>query len=139
MGFAIRFQEIFSSRFLIKTFLMQDIKVKYRGSYLVFAWMLLQPVLMMAVMTVAFSFMFGRASNYTLHLFATLLPWMCMSRCLDGACRSMISSQNLLRQYYFCRLLCPLRPIFFCRWERRPESAWFAGSCRAYSKCGDCF
>lgn len=108
-----RFQELFHYRTILKNFLKQDIKIKYRRSFLGFLWSLLNPILMMAVITTAFSFMFNRPEGYTLHLLATLLPWICFSQALESSSRSIISSENYLRQLYFPKLVFPLRRTLF--------------------------
>ena len=113
MSWSENIAAVFRSRPIIKNFLLQDIKVKYRRSWLGFGWALLHPLLMLLVLTAAFSFIFHRTA-YTLHLFATLLPWVCMANAVEGAARSLISSQSLLRQYNIPKLVFPIRNILFC-------------------------
>lgn len=112
MGWTDNVRDVFRSRLILRNFLLQDIKVKYRGSVLGFFWALLNPILMLLVLTAAFSFVFNR-SAYTLHLFATLLPWVCMAGAVEGAARSLVASQGLLRHYRFPRLIFPLRKVLF--------------------------
>lgn len=112
MSWSENLAAIYRSRLILKNFLLQDIKVKYRRSILGFGWALLHPMLMLLVLTAAFSFIFHR-SAYTLHLFATLLPWVCMSNAVEGAARSLVSSQALLRQYNIPKLVFPIRNILF--------------------------
>ena len=47
--------EIFKYRNLIKELVIRDIKVKYKKSILGILWSILNPLLMMMVMTVVFS------------------------------------------------------------------------------------
>ena len=51
-------QHFFKYRPLIYELIIRDLKVKYRRSVLGYVWSLLNPLLMMAVMTVIFSYMF---------------------------------------------------------------------------------
>ena len=54
---------------LVKELVIRDLKVKYRRSFLGYLWSLLNPLLMMLVMTIAFSYVFRfDIENYSLYL-----------------------------------------------------------------------
>ena len=114
MTLAGRIHEIVGARAIIKNFLLEAIKVKYRRSVLGFLWSLLNPLLMLIVISAAFATLFaGTRGQYTLHLLATLLPWTCVALSLEGGCRAILNSENYIRQYRFPKLIFPLRTILF--------------------------
>jgi len=107
MNWFVPIQRLYRKRRLIASFLRQDLKQKYHGSYLGFAWSLINPLLMMAILATAFAFVFHR--DYPLHLFATLLPWRFFSTAINQGCRSVTSSERLIRQWDIPLFLFPLR------------------------------
>ena len=55
---------------LLKQLVIRDIKLKYRRSFLGYMWSVLNPLLIMIVMTIVFSAMFSRnIENFPVYLF----------------------------------------------------------------------
>ncbi|MBR2503843.1 MAG: ABC transporter permease, partial [Oscillospiraceae bacterium] len=52
------FQNFYRYRFLLQNLIQRDIKVKYRRSTLGILWSVLNPLLMMFVLTMVFSYFF---------------------------------------------------------------------------------
>jgi ABC-type polysaccharide/polyol phosphate export permease len=116
-----------SSAVLVRNFLRQDLTLKYRRSLLGFLWSLLNPMLMLAVMTLAFSFLFasgmrGEAAaaqgatgsgGFALHLFACFLPWQCLAACIGLGSRSLIGAERLLMQAPIPIWIFPMRRTLF--------------------------
>lgn len=114
MTLSERLRELFMARGIVRNFLLEDIKVKYRRSVLGFFWSLLNPLLMLIVISLAFAALFpGTRGQYTLHLLATLLPWTCVATSLEAGCRSILASESYIRQYRFPKLIFPMRTILF--------------------------
>jgi|TARA_B100000809_G_scaffold200519_1_gene200794 ABC-type polysaccharide/polyol phosphate export permease len=110
-GSAQYLREVLAARMLIRNFLIQDMKLKYRRSMLGFLWTLLNPVLMLLVLTLAFTFIFDR--RYPLHLFATLLPWQFFASSLAEGGQSIIKSHTFLLNWNVPKLIFPLRHVLF--------------------------
>lgn len=104
--------QLWTSRYLLRNYLGHDFKLKYRGSWLGFGWSLLNPVLMLTVLSVAFSFFFER-SNYMLHLLATLVPWSCFAQTTEESCTAYIESALLMNQVAVSKVVFPLRRALF--------------------------
>lgn len=116
MGIREQVRGILRRRTLIGAFLSVDLRLKYRRSSLGFLWSLLNPLLMLTVMAVAFSFVFPRGSGrgtFVLHLFACLLPWQALAGAVEQGGRSLVKGENLLLQYPLPKLLLPLRRTIF--------------------------
>jgi ABC-2 type transport system permease protein/lipopolysaccharide transport system permease protein len=66
---------------VLQDMVVQDLRVRYQRSMLGFFWTLLNPVLMMATLTVVFSqIMATEWKQYVIYLFAGMLPWGLMER-----------------------------------------------------------
>ena len=50
-------------KFILKQLVTKDFKIKYRRSVLGVAWSVLNPLLMMVVMSIVFSTIFGQSRN----------------------------------------------------------------------------
>ena len=58
--FRYRIKILFQYKDLIKELVSRDLKLKYRRSFLGYVWSILNPLLIMTVMTIVFSAMFKR-------------------------------------------------------------------------------
>lgn len=99
-----------------RNFVVQDLRVRYQRSLLGFVWSLLNPILMMAVMTVVFANLLGRGGDwkaYALYLFAGQLPWIMLSTSLNECAFSMIGNEALIRKIYLPKFIFPLSRVLF--------------------------
>lgn len=86
---------------LINELIVRDLKVKYRTSFLGYIWSLLNPLLMIAVMTVVFSNMFRfDIPNFPLYLICGQTLWSFFN---ESSIMDLLNCGNLLmfRQEYF--------------------------------------
>ena len=66
-----RINIFFKYKDLIKQLVLRDLKLKYRRSFLGYAWSVLNPLFTMIVMAIVFSHMFQRnIENYPVYLLA---------------------------------------------------------------------
>ncbi len=107
-------KELWNYRELFYFFTWRDIKVKYKQTFLGFAWAILQPLVLMVI----FSLFFGRALKvpsdgipYPLFSFSGLMLWNVFSSGLSGAGNSMVSNANIIKKIYFPRLIIPMSSI----------------------------
>lgn len=112
MGWSLPdFAEIFRYRDLLKFLILRDIRVRYRQTLLGSAWVLLQPLLTMALLTVVFGRLIGVASDgiaYPLFALGGLVLWTYFAQALSGASMSFIKDTDLVEKVYFPRLIVPL-------------------------------
>lgn len=96
---------------LLWTLTLHRIRVRYKQSRLGIAWAMLQPLSMMLVFTLMFSFI-GRAPGgeipYPLFAYAALLPWSSFSSGLSTATGSLTGHASLLTKVHFPREILPL-------------------------------
>ncbi len=98
---------------LLRNLVVRDLKLRYRGSVLGFAWSLLNPLLMMLVFTLVFQVLAGNPSidRYPFFLMAALVPWLFTQHALTAAMRSVTSNAQLIKKVYFPRELLPVSAV----------------------------
>ena len=93
----------------------RDIKVRYKQTVIGVVWSVLRPFLTMLI----FTFIFGRVANfratedmeYSLLVFAGLLPWQFFSTGLSEASNSLIGNERLISKVYFPRMIIPASSV----------------------------
>lgn len=96
---------------LLWTLSQHRINVRYKQSILGLAWALLQPLSLMAIYTVMFSYLTHVPTNgapYSIFVFVGLLPWTYFSTALTTSTNSLVSHINLITKVYFPREILPL-------------------------------
>lgn len=108
------FAELWRYRELLGFLAWRDITVKYKQTALGVLWILLQPLLTMAV----FTFIFGKIGNltsgeipYPLFALAGLVPWSYFSMILSYSSNSLITDSNLIKKVYCPRIIIPLASV----------------------------
>ncbi|MBQ8165634.1 MAG: ABC transporter permease, partial [Lachnospiraceae bacterium] len=70
-------KEIYEYRTMIASLIKRDLRGRYKGSALGFAWTFLNPLLQLVVYTIVFSvIMRAGVEDYYLFLFVALIPWI---------------------------------------------------------------
>lgn len=107
----INFKEIWEYRELFWTFVVRDIKVRYKQTFIGGLWAILQPLTTMIV----FSFFFGTIMNissdgvpYPIFSYSGLILWVYFTSAVSAASGSLIGSANLITKVYFPRIIIPL-------------------------------
>lgn len=106
--------ELWRYRELFGFLAWRDILVRYKQTYLGFAWAVLQPVLTTVVFTVLFGRFAKFPSNgapYEVLIFAALIPWQLFSNALSESSNSLVASARIISKVYFPRLIIPLSTV----------------------------
>ena len=99
---------------LLRQLVRTDLKVKYQGSALGFAWSLANPLILLGIYYVIFTYIFpSRVPEYAIYLMAGLLPFTAFSQGVGGASGSITASAGLVRKVAFPRLVLPLSSVGF--------------------------
>lgn len=94
-------REFWKYRDLLKLLVSRDIKLKYRRSFLGYVWSVLNPLLIMIVMTMVFSTMFSRnVENFPVYLFCGQLLFNYMNNATHQAIFSITGNAALLKKTY---------------------------------------
>src|SRR6266852_1558151 len=91
---------LYSYRQLIAALTARDLKARYRGSILGFFWSLANPLLLLTVYTVVFTFFFpsNLIHPYPLFLFSGILPWRLFSAPVLESTSSISSNAGLIKK-----------------------------------------
>ena len=99
---------------LLSLLVRKDLKVKYQGSAIGFAWSLANPLVQMAIYYVIFTKIFdNHVPDYAVYLMAGLLPFTCFSSGVGGASGSVAGAAGLVKKVTFPRLVLPLSAVGF--------------------------
>jgi ABC-type polysaccharide/polyol phosphate export permease len=105
-------RETYRYRELIWALALKELKVRYKRSVLGFLWALLNPALMMLVMTVVFSTIlrFG-IPHFAIFLLSVLLPWTFFSQSLSYAVESIVGNGELIKKVSVPKLVFPVAAV----------------------------
>jgi ABC-type polysaccharide/polyol phosphate export permease len=96
---------------VIQNLVSQELRVRYQRSILGFFWTLLNPLLMMAVLSIVFGALFKQIANYQVFLFSGMIPWGFFSVAMSECTLCIISNEGLIRKIYVPKLVFPLSRI----------------------------
>lgn len=107
-------------KFILKQLVTKDFKIKYRRSVLGVAWSVLNPLLMMIVMSIVFSTIFAQGRNgsitpemYPLYLIVGNITFSVMSESTNQALMSIIWASSLLKKVKVHRWVFPVQKVLF--------------------------
>jgi ABC-2 type transport system permease protein len=99
---------------LISQLVRKDLKVKYQGSSLGFIWSLANPMILLAVYSFVFAFVFPNAMpHFGLFLMSGVLIWNFFTMAVSGAAGSILGNAGLVKKVPFPHSALPLASIGF--------------------------
>lgn len=108
-------RDLWRYRELFVVLAWRDVAVRYKQTVIGLAWVLLQPLATVLVLTVVFGHVAGLptegAAPYALLVLAGVLPWQLFATALTGASQSLVGNANLIGKVYFPRLIVPASAV----------------------------
>ena len=105
-------RETYRYRELIWALAMKELKIRYKRSVLGFLWALLNPMLLMLVLSVVFStIMKINILHYPIFLLSVLLPWTFFSQSLSYAVESIVGNADLIKKVRVAKLVFPVAAV----------------------------
>ena len=99
---------------LLRNLIRKDLKVKYKGSTLGFAWSLANPLLLLVVYTFVFQIVLKTGvPRFGVYLMSGLLVWNAFSSSVSMACVSVVANANLVKKVRFPLAVLPLSAVGF--------------------------
>jgi ABC-2 type transport system permease protein len=99
---------------LLRNLVVKDLKLKYRGSVLGFVWSLANPLLMIAVYTIAFTYIIRQPTpGFVFYVMLGILAWTFFANAIAMSTGSVVDSGGLLRSVWFPRAILPLATVLF--------------------------
>ena len=106
----LELHELWEYRELFWFLVWRDLKVRYRQTLLGILWVVLQPIMTMAIFAVVLGRLVGVPTDnipYPLFAYAGLLPWLFFSSAVATGSTSLVASANLITKVYFPRVILP--------------------------------
>jgi len=110
----INVRELWRFRELICFLVWRDVKIRYKQTVLGAAWAILQPAMMMVVMTIFFAHLAQVSSGgmpYYVFVYAGLLPWTFFATAIANSANSIVGAERLITKIYFPRLAIPFASV----------------------------
>ena len=109
------FAVLWQHRELLSGMTGRNVRSLYKQSILGYAWIFVNPLMQILVLTFVFSTILLIPSlgiPFPLFLFVGLLPWMSFSNALSTATDSIVGSANLVTKVYFPREILVISAVF---------------------------
>ena len=108
----LRIETFFHYIDLIKELVSRDLKLKYRRSFLGYLWSILNPLLIMLIMTMVFSQMFNRnIENYAVYLIIGRTLFEFVNNSTSQAMVSIRTNYALIKKVYIPKYVFPLAKV----------------------------
>ena len=102
-------KNIYAYRHTVWDMAISQLKVKYSGSILGFWLAVINPLLLMLVISFVFTTIFKlEMKNFSLFVLSGIFPWMFFSGVLNEAPSCILSQQGMLRQFNLPKEIIPL-------------------------------
>lgn len=113
-GLKAYFEKFYKYRHLLKELVSRDIKIKYRRSVLGIAWSVLNPLLMMLVITAVFSTIFKFQIEYfPVYYLTGSLIFNFVTEATNTSMMSIIDNAALIKKVYVPKYIFPLEKVVF--------------------------
>jgi homopolymeric O-antigen transport system permease protein len=105
-------RDIYRYRDLVVTLIARELTVRYKRSTIGFVWTMLQPMLMMAVLTIVFSTIFRfQVPNYAVYVLAGVLFWNFFSQSIISSMNSLRGNAGLLKKLPVPHAVFPIATV----------------------------
>lgn len=106
-------RDLFSHRELIVSFAKRTLIGRYRGSFLGIFWSFINPLFLLLIYTIVFSFLFKIRPGvgdvpYSIFLFAGMIPWIAFSEALSHSTSIILENKNLVKKTVFPLEILPV-------------------------------
>src|SRR5208283_2218741 len=105
-------RQVWKYRELLVNLVVRNLKVRYKRSALGFLWAMLNPMLMMAVMYVAFQNLFNPPlPHYAAYLITGLIGWNLFVQSTHDAMYAFTANSSLLRKVFLPKAVFPISNV----------------------------
>jgi len=107
-------RELWRYRDLLYFLVWRDVKVRYKQTVVGVLWVLIRPVLSVAIFTVVFGQLVKVPSDglpYPVFVLAAMVPWTFFSTAMTTATASLVGNANLITKVYFPRVVIPVAAV----------------------------
>ncbi|MBK8980226.1 MAG: ABC transporter permease [Planctomycetes bacterium] len=105
------FTDAYRFRHVLLALTSKQLKAQYRSMSLGFFWALLNPLVMITVLSVVFIWFFGQGAEHPARVVVALIPYNFFTYCLTGCATSITNNSSLVKKVWFPRQILPLSII----------------------------
>ncbi|MFQ5505180.1 MAG: ABC transporter permease [Planctomycetota bacterium] len=105
------FTDIYRFRFILANLVSKNLKSMYRNMALGFVWSLLNPLILIVVLTMVWVVFFGAELTFPALVLVALIPFNFFSYCLSGCAVSIHGNASLIKKIAFPRQILPVSVI----------------------------
>jgi lipopolysaccharide transport system permease protein len=113
-GVQLNLSELWLYRELLYFLILRDVKVRYKQTLMGLAWVIIQPLGTMLILTLVFN-RFVRLDAgplpYPLFALSGLLLWIFFANAVTNSTNSLINNANLITKVYFPRMFIPAAAV----------------------------
>jgi ABC-2 type transport system permease protein/lipopolysaccharide transport system permease protein len=113
-GQLVDWGELWRAREIVWFFALRDLRIRYKQAVLGAAWVVIQPLAMVAAFTLVFDRLAQvetRGVPYVAFALAGLIAWTYVSQCIARGSEVLVSNTSLITKVYFPRLTAPLSSL----------------------------
>lgn len=110
----IYLKELFKYRELLWVLTVRELKVRYKQTFLGIAWAIVQPLSLMLIFTLVFSYFTSINSEgipYPVFSYVALLPWTFFQTAVQFGSMSVVNNSGLVTKIWFPREILPLSNV----------------------------
>ncbi len=94
---------------MLRNIVLRELRGRYRGSVLGFLWTFVNPLLMLVIYSLVFSFILKtQIEHYSMFIFVALLPWNFFVNSIMQGTASLVQNAGLIKKIYFPREIFPI-------------------------------
>jgi hypothetical protein len=124
----LRLRDVWNYRELLFFLGWRNLKVRYKQTVIGVVWVVIQPLLSMAVFTIFFGRLAKLPSDglpYPVFYFSALVPWSYSATAIQTTTNTVVDNQRVITKFYFPHLILPLSSVISglvdCKWVCRPR------------------
>jgi len=115
--------DLIANRGLLRDVVWKELRARYRNAMMGFLWAVLQPVLMMLILTFVFKYLLGERlaakglpseSMTPEFLLCGIVAWQFLSMAMMSGTNSLIESGELIKKVHFPREIIPIAAVVNC-------------------------
>lgn len=107
-------KELYLYRELLWVLTVRELKVRYKQTFLGIAWAIVQPLALMMIFTLVFSYFTSVNSEgipYPIFSYVALLPWTFFQTAIQFGSMSIVNNSGLVTKVWFPREILPLSSL----------------------------
>ena len=113
--FKYRIKTLFKYKDLIMELVRRDLRLKYRRSFLGYLWSVLNPLMIMIVLTIVFTHLLGKGiENFTVYLLTGRMMYDFLKNSTTNAMKSVTGNAALLKKVYVPKYIFTLAKVTSC-------------------------